>query len=385
MTSEAPGRLQVDSHSYFFTTYLAARLAGLDAVRARQLAVYCQAMAEQQYNQAATQPWFYRDNRFAPIVTINTGAVDDLTIAHCELAFRRLPAFESRFNSSGVPVAFTREGGQQSAAKHVYHPLTDIDWQKGGRFKSSFSRKIAVREAQLNQQNRHHRLSGQQFAPGLDCIANSRFCRTMLNDTIYQSRYCDKGKRIDLALLGCRLFVYQNSWFFGSGSEGQSQADVRLQIFYWTLYAIECFVKGKSMEDKLRFNWSGAQIDSALLQSTLRALYAFKGDALEREFMWLEQLPALLACYGIYQPHQHYWWAGFRYQAAELVEYAMIDSGSGLSRDIQLLSGFKGSGFYKLNMAAQYHADWLGRHLNIHGLSTYQSNQSCGDALVWQL
>jgi hypothetical protein len=311
----------------------------------------------------------------------------------CQLAFHRLPALErskpvDRENMQGRKfvngTAVQRQQCAGQSFKYAYHPLTDIDWQGGGHFKPSFSRKVARQE--MEQPNRSCYESVEGIDERLSCVANSRFARNMLNDTIYHSRYCDHLKRIDVALLGCRLFVYQNTFLYCTKPTQQQKTERLIQAFYWTLYVIESFIKGKTIKDKLHLHWRPMFGDNALLEKTLRSLYGFNGDVLETEFMWLHQLPGLLGYFGLDQHgRMDSWWCGFRYLPGQLCERALLDCGAGLSRRIQMLDGFKRSGFFKLNKAAEYHTQWLAQQLCQHGIEGYDTTQSIGDSELWQL
>jgi hypothetical protein len=239
----------------------------------------------------------------------------------------------------------------------------------------------------------------------LQCQPNSNFARAMLNDLFDQPSQNSQIQGIELPLLGCRLFVYQNTWFADDnhlsmdhlpmdshlGKEGHHlsvdshfRAKKWTEAFYWTLYAIECFLRGKTMQNKLRLRWKQNVIDPLMLENTLHSLFSFNGDILEREFLWLERLNGLLAHYGLHQSvNMTPWWHSFRYRPQYLLEQAMLLSGAGLSRQIWNLNGFINSDFYKLNSAAQYHANWLDKQLKQKKLGIYSTVQRTVDDIFF--
>ncbi|MCJ8273160.1 MAG: hypothetical protein MJK04_27635, partial [Psychrosphaera sp.] len=420
---------------------LAARLGGMTQHNAQKLAGYCHGMTQMNIGSGAVSPWYYQGKKFTPCVTGSSVANDDLGVYHSELAFRCLPAFEAP-----EPAVVSRDivdtrhastranagasGGVEAAmqpAQHAYNPLTDIDWKDGGKMKPSFGQKLAAKLERLVRQpslrdNVHGAVQGavkgvvndagqrrddwsepsanldpdahQQITgldPRLKCQANSPFARQMMNDSLNKTHYDNKTSGIEMALLGCRLFVYQNTWGNGDKKAGINppptvRARKLVEAFYWTLYTIESFMRGKTLRDKLHLSWQKHATNPALLDNTLYRLLSFKGDTLEREFMWLNQLPGLLGHYGLSQKSvPDNWWEGFRCRPDHLLEQAMIASGAGLGRDIQIIESFRQSDFFKLNKACEYHANWLYLQLKQRKLAFYSTAQQCGDDVAFQL
>lgn len=416
MNMSASGHLCNNVNLHFYGSYLAARLAGMSTSKAYTLALYCRSMVEFYPESSALQSWNYQGMEFAPCIT-SSGAVSSSAEPsglaeqlndpnHTELAFHRLPAFDyvrqnrvDHHKVAEIESEQSRHHGNelttQNSAKHSYHPLTDIDWQGGGGFKPSFAQKLAKRfgfnrltESEASIEPEPNEVNLVEDKHLLQCKANSRFARVMLNDTIYHSRYCDKLKNVDLALLGCRLFVYQNTWIAQLKQQScdigpaPSKDSILLDAFYWTVYAIECFVKGISMADKLRFN----RCADSKFQSNLTVLLGFDGDVLEGEYLWLDRLPSLLSRFSLESPkYFDPWWQGFRYQSNTLQEQAMLQSGSGLCRQIKLLSNFRKSHFFKLNKAVEHHSNWLYEQLCERGLDHLNTAQRCSTYSEFQL
>ncbi|NQZ09593.1 MAG: hypothetical protein HRT35_20785 [Algicola sp.] len=417
----------MDKHFHYYGTYLAARLGGMTQHNAQKLAGYCHGMTQMNIGSGAVLPWYYQGKKFTPCVTGSSVAKDDLGVYHSELAFRRFPAFEAAEPAVvSRDIIDTRRAGAgisveavMPSAQHTYNPLTDIDWKDGGKMKPSFGQKLAAKLERLVRQpvvqdvfqgaaqrrddwsesganpdpGTHEQITG--LDPRLKCQANSPFARQMMNDLLNKTHYDNKTSGIEMALLGCRLFVYQNTWGYAlkptqaANSEPQManlKARKRVEAFYWTLYTIESFMRGKTLRDKLHLSWQKHATSPALLDNTLYRLFSFKGDTLEREFMWLNQLPGLLGHYGLSQKSvSGNWWEGFRCRPDDLLEQAMISSGAGLGRDIQIIESFRQSDFFKLNKACEYHANWLYLQLKQRKLAFYSTAQQCGDDVAFQL
>lgn len=316
-------------------------------------------------------------------------------VHNCKLAFSQLPCMTFGSGRVGAGENLDFRAGQtlsneavaqqsaQLASRFAYNPLTDINWQSGGEVKPSFGRKIAAKLERL-----HRQASAQidpakpredYFDPRLRCVANSEFARKMLNHATEKKNHSDGVD--SLALFACRLFVYQQTWM-NSLHEGQVKDGDRVQVyltmFYWTAYAIQCFMVNKPLADKLhiRLLSDGAKIE--LLNSVLRSIFIFDGNPLEKEYFYLSRLACILS-YGEvkHQPLPDAWYQGFRYRPAWLIEKAIIASGGGHSRHIQFISAFKQTEFYHLNKAAQHHCMWLDEQLELAGFVELSTTQYC--------
>lgn len=414
----------MDMHFYYYATCLAARLAGMKPAECQQLAYYCQTMSET----TALTPWQYRNYQFTPCVMgarkedIESRGDDSWVVHNYELAFTRLPALlpakeVAVFSREELPRqsktgADKHQSASDQVTRHYYNPLTDVDWQQGGQFKSAFSRKLASRhaakqnrqpvvkenldtfegclqmpsegktdDASLNTENHTGYLDSR-----LNCTANSQFSRDMLNDTICKSRYRSPVKGIDLALLGCRLSVYQNTWQTAelSRCSAEERVNILLDAFYWTVYAIECFLQKKKMENKRQWRQSADLDSNHVLTQQLKALFTMNGTALQREYMWLSQFSQLFADRGTDWPAFTNWREGLRYRPDHLLEQAMLAADADGRRQINDLQSFKNSHFYKLNKAGKYHTDWLAGHLNSNGLTSYAEVQRQANQNMWR-
>lgn len=404
----------MDRHFHYYATFLGARLAGMKQPECQQLAYYCQTMAEMHATGKARLAWHYQQQLFSPSVMgasehqLNTHGRDYLGEHHCQLAFKRLPALTQNtttmINPQMTPLATipvpTKPVHTQQARRHYYNPLTDIDWQHGGQFKAAFSQKIAAESAVFDEPHPQAEFgsvnseldsdfgewsANHQQPSKLNCSANSEFSRSMLNDSIYKSRYHSPIKGIELALLGCRLFVYQNTWNSAQmaslmADDKHKRADILLDAFYWTMYAIKCYLQDCPMDNKLRKLPTSDALDAGL-----KKIFTMNGSLLKKEYSWLAGISELLTGHGHCSPSfLPNWREGLRYRPDYLIEQAMLAAGADSRLRIDDLQGFKASDFYKLNKAAKYHTNWLAGQLNHCGLSRYAHVQQKANQNMWQ-
>ena len=222
------------------------------------------------------------------------------------------------------------------------------------------------------------------YEPLLVCVANSAFSREMLNDIIFKSRYRSEVKDIELPLLACRLFVYQQTW--RHNLENSNKAKQLKDAFYWTLYAIECFLCATPLKNKRHWFAEPSLEHTAKVDEQLSELFSFSGEPFEQEAHWLTYLPRLLACQQQGLPvTADNWQQGLRYRKNHLLEQAMLAAKTARSREIKDLTGFKKSDFFKLNKAAEYHANWLTCQLKHKQVFNIDTSQSLGSTAVWQL
>ena len=401
----------MDTLFHYYGSYLAARLAGMEQDTAQRLAYYCYGMFEQKAGSDTLRDWYVAgvddgDRAFSPCVVMSN---DDSQYGmyNCKLAFTHLPCMSFAFDGADgaaeldfyqgqtVTNAVAAEQHEQAASRFAYNPLTDIDWRGKGEVKPSFGRKIADKLSRLRRHSSYHVSSissgsssaKHYFDPRLVSVPNSVFSRQMLNDAI-EKKYKPGG--VDpLALFACRLFVYQQTWMnaaFNSNSSSSDQnsssvqkhsdkVQVYLSMFYWTAYAIQSFMAGKSIGDKLRIRLLSDGSKVELLNSLLRSIFVFEGNKLEKEYFYLSRLACILS-YGEvkHQPALDNWYQGLRFRPQFLMEKALIASG-GCHRQIQFLSAFKQTEFYQLNKAAETHTIWLDEQLQAAGLGELSTAQ----------
>ena len=373
----------MDTYFHYYATYLAARLAGMKLPECQQLAYYCQTMSEMKAGTNTLTPWQYQHYKFTPCMTReDESAPMSIDISPSELAYLRLPAFidtQSTIASCGRGITKanpvpSEKSITQAAIRHYYNPLTDIDWKQGGRFKAAFSKKMVEKSNPFNQPIQEATfvihpsallIEKQRIDSKLNSVPNSAFSRIMLNDSLYRSHYHCSAEGMPLALLGCRLFVYQNTWNIHDINElkenDEKIAPRLLQAFHWTVYAISCYLQNEVMEEHIK-----QPVLSESLTNMLNTLLIMNGCSLQKEYGWLSSFATLFIEHGHFSPVN--WQEGLRYRSEYLLEQAMLAAETDHGRQINNLQGFKNSDFYKLNKAAQYHAQWLTGHLNSHGL-----------------
>ncbi|SFD48898.1 DUF6765 family protein [Pseudoalteromonas denitrificans] len=423
----------MDSNFHYYGTYLAARLAGMKPYTAQQLAYYCRTMTQMQTGSEALSTWQYQGYKFFPCSTGSHIKVDDINAHlndhfHCDLAFKDLPAFKeksvhldeentlikSKITKTTYNEHAARNNEKQSMTSHYYNPLTDIDWKKGGQFKAKFSQKLAFKhllsqnETQKKQTDQNNidfsfdensfqikekvideTISNQSLDkvdPKLRCEANSDFSRTMLNDVIHKTRYRSDVNKFELALLGCRLFVYQNTWKHKKENNHKDKSQNLFDAFYWTVYAISSFIKGKTMTNKRHWSADHKFKNITLLESCLTDIFTHEGSHLKKEYLWLNHMPTLLSNdeNASSVPFIN-WLEGLRYRENHLIEQAMLEANTDETRQIEDLNAFKSSYFFKLNKANEYHSTWLAQQFKNQGLSEFDTTQRLGNYDIWRL
>jgi len=376
----------VQSHFHYYATYIAALWAGMEQKKAQQLAYYCQTMDELRTGSDLLQPWHYQKEKFYPYLTGKStlNNFDEITSCknslkcdfNAKLAFRSFPAL--------LPKAaeLTHLAHTQLEANQL-QKINNIDSKKiTHHFYDEDIEIITIDEALFNEAQL--KIVNIPSDPRLKCEANSKFSRDMLNDIIYKTRYRSEVKNMELALLGCRLFVYQQTWMQTLNSTNKTNQ--LKDAFYWTLNAIECFLRAIPIKNTRYWFTEPNSKRKARLDKLLTKILSFEGAAFEEEYKWLAHFPDLIACHQINMPTEfNNWQLGLRYRKKHLLEQAMLLAKTDQKRDINLLSGFKHSDFFKLNKAAEYHANWLTCQLKNKDLFHCQTNKSVGDSSLWQL
>lgn len=201
----------------YYSTYLAAKLAGMASPCAKQLAGYCQSTAT------------------------------------------HIPKLVYETSQSTLP------------ARRPYNPLTDVDWKKGGKLNGAFSRKMAMFSAKKATQS----ISKPSHI-------NKDFAIHLLNDIIYKAHKPHHKPHMDaqvaLTSFGQRLAVYQSVWLNQQASCSEDKTELMLQAFYWTQYAIACFLTGEPIKDKLRIRIGKQNNNLRATHNRLKQLLSIKSD-----------------------------------------------------------------------------------------------------------
>ncbi len=377
--------ISLNAYFHYYATYLAACLAGMPLKRAQLLAYYCQTMSTMYQGSSSVEEWRFQGDIFTPCLTGIDKGFDEVDLAtqqagpfNCHLAFRALPAFKASVFAKPTVQC------QALAIRCHYNPLTDINWLKGGQFTPAFSAKLASKHLEQSQS----RIISPLNNPLLICEENSDFCRVMLNDTINSSLMPLPSKGCELALLGVRLYTYQNSWHSAKLSkniDNESRVKILLDCFYWTFYCVFCAVNNKYMEKTPKYDGEQLPIKHRRrFNALLKELLLINSNTFEMEYLWLKQLPILLKYHSTVAALSVHWQQGLRLRNDYLLEGAAILAKTNGTKEIRSLAGFKNSHFFKLNKAAEYHCQWLMEQMGRYNITEIDVNQSVGHSAIWQ-
>lgn len=239
-------------------------------------------------------------------------------------------------------------------------------------------------------------IEGSLFDRRLNCHTNSEFSRSMLNDIIYKRRYHSEIRGFELALLGARLFVYQNTWLnsglplsdFEDSEQSNGKNSQLLDAFHWTLYVIQCFIRDVTIKDNISdFHEHKSPFNPSLnsvLKNRLKQLFAFTDNSLFNEYLWLDIIPEVLTGARLKAADASAsWQEGLRYRPNYLLEQAMLAAKAGEDRQIRLFHEFKASHYFILNKAALYHSRWLERYLTLHEMTVFATDQNTENEQFW--
>ncbi|KZN34754.1 hypothetical protein N480_20945 [Pseudoalteromonas luteoviolacea S2607] len=413
----------MDPLFHYYGTYLAALSVGMQAQPAQTLAYYTHC-ATRQTTGNMPHALYYKDYRFLPIVTADTKS--ELGEHCCNLAFQLLPAFDDMHEwdakveckpSIKTPVAYELGSTTQLMKYHkptvvcqgshvtrcYYNPLTDIDWQHGGAFKRHFSERLHNKASSYASENPEiDRQAGVMAGPSsvldeaelqrleqgqvshtqsdnpvkLNCIADSAFARKMLNDVIYKRHYDAHIKRLSLPLFGCRLYVYQNTWFGET-----SPIEAQVNAFRATCYALQSWLNKVPL--KHTGNWLEGNLPVEVAKAIRQVeslLYSYQ-DAGHRH-CYEDDWARLVAQY-LQKDHTMCLY-GVALRQDHLYEQALIAGKVNHLKLIEDLTGFKRSAWFLFNKAAEYHCDWLARQFCHHELSAFNTRQTLGNLDMWR-
>lgn len=403
----------MDQQFHYYATLVAGIMAGMPLNDARELAYYCYGTSQQFANSEQTESWQFNDYSFKPIVTRKGQSELRYGPNNCALAFEEFPAMETSSNSeysASSKVTVCKVGSSTSVnnmAQHntqfaqtqcFYNPLTDVDWQGGGDLKHHFKQRLAHRASQQTQSLKtQYELQAQQVQSKifdseaisepddalslLKPLENSKFIHKAINDVIYKQRYHDQVRSAPLALLGCRLFVLQQSW----SAPHSTQSLLHAWLNTWL--AIYSFKQNRPMPQTAPWELFSSQPGSGQFYEKLEQCLEELNRKRYGEAVWLaliteacssqqqstnfDKLPLLL----LY---------GLALRPAYLLDQAQNLAGGDKEFVIHNLNGFKQSQFYQLNLAAHYHCDWLARQLACKGLSAFNTQQSLGNLSLWR-
>lgn len=403
----------MDQQFHYYATLVAGIMAGMPLNDARELAYYCYGTSQQFAHSEQTESWQFNDYSFKPIVTRKGQSELCYGPNNCALAFEVFPAMETsskseRSASSKVTLCkvsestsvynMAQQNTQFAQTQCFYNPLTDVDWQGGGDLKHHFKQRLAHRATQQTQSLKtqydlqtqlvQSKIFDLEATPEhgdalslLKPLENSKFIHKSINDVIYKQRYQDLVRSAPLALLGCRLFVLQQSW----SAPHSTQSLLHAWLNTWL--AIYSFKHSRPITQKEPWALFSSQAGHCQFFSQLEQNL----DKLNRkgngETVWL----ALITDACSYQQQSTNFdkspWLllyGLALRSEYLLGQAQSLAGGDKEFVIYNLNGFKQSQFYQLNVAAHYHCDWLARQLASKGLSAFNTQQSLGNLELWR-
>lgn len=403
----------MDQQFHYYATLVAGIMAGMPLNDARELAYYCYGTSQQFAHSKQTESWQFNDYSFKPIVTRKGQSELRYGPNNCALAFEAFPAMEtsvaSERSASGKVILCKVDSNtsannialqnlQFAQTQCFYNPLTDVDWQGGGDLKHHFKQRLAHRATlQTQSLKTHYDSQAQQIQSKVfdsemnsepdDALSllkpreNSKFIHKAINDVIYKQRYHDLVRSAPLALLGCRLFVLQQSW----SAPHTTQSLLHAWLSTWL--AIYSFKQNRPMPQTEPWALFSSQTGNCQFFNKLEQSLEKLSRKRHGEAIWLTLITA--ACSSAQQstiPHESSWllFYGLALRPEYLLEQAQSLADVDKEFVIQDLNGFKQSQFYQLNVAAHYHCDWLARQLASKGLSAFNTQQSLGNLDLWR-
>ncbi|MCG7563046.1 hypothetical protein [Pseudoalteromonas sp. McH1-42] len=325
---------------HFYGTYLAGLALNFEPKRARLLAKYAGQGVLQRVPQK-TLNWHCDSTYLTPIQTgCADNNIDSFGPAHCKLAFSHLPAFGEYEQRMGEPALLLDEAG--------------LSTSPSGRLAETMIK------PQLNK-----------LPAFLMCQPDSRFSRRMLNDVIFKSRYHNEVQRMSEALFGCRLYVYQSTWPL-------AHWPALCQSWLATCYALDCWQHNKPLK---LFGNDWQMCRNARVQAIYRRLCAMypqmikTPNSVSRERLWT----ALLSEYKMPELADK---GNTASRETAFLEQARRYGQITKAGRILALSQFRESNWYKFNLAATYHCNWLSRQLHHRGFNQFDTRQCLGSAFV---
>ncbi len=403
----------MDQQFHYYATLVAGIMAGMPLNDARELAYYCYGTSQQFANSEQTESWQFNDYSFKPIVTRKGQSELRYGPNNCALAFEEFPAMETSLKSecsASSKVTLCKVGSSTSVSNLAlhntqfaqtqcfYNPLTDVDWQGGGDLKHHFKQRLAHRASQQTQSLKtQYELQAQQVQSKIfdseaisepdDALSllksreNSKFIHKAINDVIYKQRYHDLMRSAPLALLGCRLFVLQQSW----SAPHTTQSLLHAWLNTWL--AIYSFKQNRPMPQTAPWGLFSSQPGSCQFFKKLEQRLEELNRKQSGEPVWLTLITEAISYKQQSTSLDKSPWLllyGLALRPSYLLDQAQNLAGSDKEFVIHNLNGFKQSQFYQLNLAAHYHCDWLARQLASKGLSAFNTQQSLGNLELWR-
>jgi hypothetical protein len=403
----------MDQQFHYYATLVAGIMAGMPLNDARELAYYCYGTSQQFAHSEQTESWQFNDYSFKPIVTRKGQSELRYGPNNCALAFEEFPAMEtsvasersvsSKVTSCKVSAStsvgnIALQNTQFAQTQCFYNPLTDVDWQGGGDLKHHFKQRLAHRATQKTQSLKtQYDLRAQKVQSKIfdseaisepdDVLSllkpheNSKFIHKAINDVIYKQRYHDLVSSAPLALLGCRLFILQQS----RSTPLTTQSLLHTWLNTWL--AIYSFKQSRPMPQTAPWALFSSQPGSCQFFEKLEQSFKKLNRKQHGEAVWLTLITA--ACSSQQQSTNFdksplLLFYGLALRAEYLLEQAQNLADGDKEFVIHNLNGFKQSQFYQLNVAAHYHCDWLARQLASKGLNAFNTQQSLGNLALWR-
>ncbi|TMO57295.1 hypothetical protein [Pseudoalteromonas phenolica] len=403
----------MDQQFHYYATLVAGIMAGVPLNDAKELAYYCYGTSQQFAHCKQTESWQFNGYSFKPIVTRKGQSELRYGPNNCALAFEVFPGMEASSKSAcstSSKVTMCKVSASTSVnniAQHntqfaqtqcFYNPLTDVDWQGGGDLKHHFKQRLAHRATQKIQRLKTQYDVKAQLVQSeildsesiselddtlslLKPLENSKFIHKAINDVIYKQRYHDLVRSAPLALLGCRLFVLQQSW----SAPHSTQSLLHAWLSTWL--AIYSFKQNRPMPQTAPWGVFSSQQGSYQFFKNLEQRLEELNRKQNSEPVWLTLITEACSFQQLSANFDESSWLllyGLALRPEYLLGQAQSLAGGDKEFVIRDLNGFKQSQFYQLNMAAHYHCDWLARQLASKGLNAFNTQQSLGNLTLWR-
>ncbi len=372
---------------YFYSTYLASRLAGMAHQPAQEIAYLCQSLHEMVPGKELAKCWFWQEQCFTPCVSgigdSTTAMPKDQARQNSEILFRCLPDLGSNTNDKASTKTLTRLfSGAYEKVQTWFNPLTDIDWLQHGRFRSKLQQRL---DHQSQQPALQVTDETSQKKASISCRPNSDTSILLLRDAF---SWCYQNKQQPIAiqaLLACCLYTFQNTWLQPKTDRYSSDARTREQAFLALFYAVKCYLTRTPVKTQ-RAIADHIEVNKLMpLPGGLLKLFAEDFEYLGAEQDYIQ---VILHTLDFFQcapfSVQEVLVNGLRYRENFLLDELRQTVLSTSNREILDIRAFKDSRFFRLNQAMAWQGQWLDKRFAEMGIENMPIAQSVGDQKIWQ-